>query len=246
LRVLHEIQVSWDNPVRSVIAALRLMPRDHEGQTVVSWRIEPSADGRLRFSEDAFSNQLHSFQAEGPIDSLVIRGEGVIDTYDVAGVIRNARETAPPQVYLRDTAETPQDETIRAFADKAVKGMGGALDRAHALMHAVASEPEPTAAAAARRLCAAARAVGLPARFVAGHAASASDHARVEGAHCWTEIHIDGLGWVAFDPRLRMCPTDRHVRVAVGLDQTDVEALRLARVGVGAEAVATRVEVSVS
>ena len=47
--------------VRELIQVLRLTPRDHDGQHLRSWRIEPSADGRLRRSEDCFGNLVHTF-----------------------------------------------------------------------------------------------------------------------------------------------------------------------------------------
>ena len=36
--------------------------------------------------------------------------------------------------------------------------------------------------------------------------------------HAWAEAWIDPLGWVAFDIANRVCPTDRYVRLAAGLD----------------------------
>ena len=40
---------------------------------------------------------------------------------------------------------------------------------------------------------------------------------RPDGNFSWTEAHVTGLGWVAFDPVNGICATDSHVRVAVGL-----------------------------
>jgi transglutaminase-like putative cysteine protease len=273
LRIVHELHCQWDSPVKSVIAALRLMPRDHEGQTVVSWRIEPSLDGRLRCSDDCYGNLLHHFQAEGSFEALTIRAEGVIEAADHAGVVRGAREACPPMVHLRDTPLTAPSDATRHFAERAVRGISGALDQAHALMGAVASRPRagtqsqsqdarstvtkplPAMARESRGdmgrnvedqvhlLVAAARAIGLPARSVAGHADCKGDLAEVQGAHAWAEIHIDRLGWVAFDPVLGLCPSDRHVRVAVGLDLSDVAPIRLARSGSGSERLTSFVKI---
>ena len=43
------------------------------------------------------------------------------------------------------------------------------------------------------------------------------------------------LGWVGFDPANGFCPTDAHVRVAVGLDALGAAPVRGTRYGVGAE-----------
>ena len=31
-------------------------------------------------------------------------------------------------------------------------------------------------------------------------------------------MFIDGLGWLGFDPANQLCPTDRYIRLACGLD----------------------------
>ncbi len=40
-------------------------------------------------------------------------------------------------------------------------------------------------------------------------------------SHAWAEAHIDGLGWVGFDAANKICPDERYVRIATGLDYTD-------------------------
>ena len=36
--------------------------------------------------------------------------------------------------------------------------------------------------------------------------------------HAWAEAWVAGLGWVGFDVANRICPTERYVRLACGLD----------------------------
>ena len=36
--------------------------------------------------------------------------------------------------------------------------------------------------------------------------------------HAWAEAHLEGLGWVGFDPTHQVCPTEAYVRVCAGLD----------------------------
>ena len=60
------------------------------------------------------------------------------------------------------------------------------------------------------------RALGLPARYVTGFLAAGED--RPAAFHAWAEAYDDRLGWIGFDAALGLCPTDRHVRVAAGLD----------------------------
>ena len=47
IRILHDTRYTYDQPARGLIQLLRLTPRDHDGQPVREWRIEPSVNGRL-------------------------------------------------------------------------------------------------------------------------------------------------------------------------------------------------------
>jgi hypothetical protein len=72
----------------------------------------------------------------------------------------------------------------------------------------------------------AARALGIPARYVTGYLAADEDHQAA--FHAWAEAYDDGLGWIGFDAALGICPTDRHVRLAVGLDARSTMPVRVA------------------
>ena len=54
---------------------------------------------------------------------------------------------------------------------------------------------------------------------------------------------VPDLGWVAFDPANGFCPTDAHVRVAVGLDSLGAAPVRGMRYGPGAETLAVAIKV---
>ncbi|NLP63715.1 transglutaminase family protein [Paraburkholderia sacchari] len=41
--------------------------------------------------------------------------------------------------------------------------------------------------------------------------------------HAWAEAHVDGLGWVGFDPFMNRCPDERYVRAATGFDYRDTQ-----------------------
>jgi transglutaminase-like putative cysteine protease len=64
---------------------------------------------------------------------------------------------------------------------------------------------------------AAARTLGIPARYVTGYLVLAGQ-ATSEAHHAWAEAWVEALGWVAFDIANRICPTERYVRLAAGLD----------------------------
>jgi transglutaminase-like putative cysteine protease len=264
IRISHDAVYTYDQPVRSVTAALRVMPRDHEGQLVVSWRIEPSVDGRLRSSEDAHGNLVHHFQADGPFDTLAIHIEGIVETTDATGFVRGAANPMPTEVYLRDTALTQPDEAMILFARKLDRGDKSSLEKLHALMDALhsefkieaQSEAPPTASSAAFGLragtatdlahifCGCARELGMPVRLVAGYLALDRAGQLSGTRHTWVEAHVPDYGWIAFDPSIDLCPGEHHVRVAVGLDLADASPFRQARIGGGGETSHTAVSVA--
>lgn len=261
IRISHTIGYDYAEPARHITQILRLTPRDHDGQHVMSWRIEPNVDGRLCASQDAHGNIVHSFYADGPISALAIRIDGLIETVDLAGVVRGGLERVPCEVYCRDTLLTEQDEALRSFAEEVTAGAGTPLSRMHALMNAVSDRMdcvkasgrtgvgaaqafaagEAIAQDVAHVFMACARHLGLPARYVSGYVAQSDSLPHGNGAHAWAEVHLDDYGWIGFDPANGLCPIDTHVRVAAGLDFADAAPVRGARKGGDGEALAVRV-----
>ena len=127
--------------------------------------------------------------------------------------------------------------TIPAAADAFRAGRGQCRDLAHIFI-------------------AVARALGVPARFVAGYVSRGSSAAQADqtASHsagnmtadgdAWAEAHIPDLGWIGFDPARGVCPTDQYVRVAVGLDYLAAAPVRGFHYGVAREDVAVRLTVT--
>ena len=264
IRIAHETHYRYDAPAKSAVQLLRLTPRNHEGQYVVGWRIEVSADCRLEPHEDAFGNLAHSFTVDGPLLELSVRVEGEVETQDTEGVVRGALERFPPSLYLRDTDLTKSDAAIAAYAEAAFAAAGGdALATMHGLQTGIYRDfifdPDPThtgtsaieAFAIKRGVCqdyahvfiAAARHLGVPARYIGGYFLRADGQVVQEAGHAWAEAFLPDLGWVAFDPANGICATASHVRVAVGLDYLGAAPIRGARYGGGGEQLAVTVHV---
>lgn len=83
---------------------------------------------------------------------------------------------------------------------------------------------------------AAARTLGVPARYIGGYFHRADGVVQQTAGHAWAEVHIPELGWVAFDPANCICATDAHVRVAAGLDYLGAAPIRGMRYGGSSEA----------
>jgi transglutaminase-like putative cysteine protease len=255
LRITHSIVRRYDPPAASAIQVLRLTPRNHEGQYVIDWRIDVSADARLVAHEDAFGNLTHVFTAEGPLAKLSINLDGEVETHNTDGLVRGAVERFPPSLFLRDTSLTLADPALRDFAQNIRGECGGTiLAELHAMLRQLREEiavdgvPAEAAATAAevfarKRAVArdsthvflgAARSLGIPARYVAGYFC-AGGSAAPEGDHAWAEAFVPDLGWVGFDPTTGVRPTDAYVRVAIGLDCLGAAPMRGKRSGVGDE-----------
>jgi|SRR6516164_8184972 len=152
IRISHATTYAYDTPPTSVIQLLRLTPRDHEGQHVVSWRIDLSEDCLLHQHEDAFGNIIHTFTADGPFKTLTVEVAGEVDTLDTNGLVRGAIERFPPQFYLRETSLTKSDTAIMEFAQATRAGTNGdTLALLHAILTALNREmtfdTDPTHAA---------------------------------------------------------------------------------------------------
>ena len=251
IHIRHESAHLFEPPVRFLNAALRVTPRSHESQHVVRWRVEIDGDSRIRACDDGFGNCMHTLSVTGPASSLRILAEGVVDTFDAAGIVRATVERFPPELFLRDTALTQPDERRREIA----RGLpaGNTIERLHALLMGVGEpredeRPAPQtgpgaqrqsqsakapaggafarASALAHDFIACARLVGAPARFVSGYYLDPKGEAA--GAHVWAEAFADGVGWIGFDPAHQICPHESHVRMAVGLDALDAACVRAA------------------
>ncbi|MGH6782472.1 MAG: transglutaminase family protein [Sphingomonadaceae bacterium] len=261
IRISHSITYAYDEPVRQLTQILRLTPRDHDGQHVMSWRIEPTVDGNLRAGQDAHGNIVHTFSADGPISDLAIHVGGVIETMDLAGVIRGTIERVPPEVFRRDTLLTTPDDALRDFAVTATRADATPLAKMHALTEALHDllacdrSGQRTGVGAAAAFAArggipqdlahvfmtCARQLGIPARYVSGYVAQSDALPDAEGAHAWAEAHLDDYGWIGFDCANGLCPIDTHVRIAAGLDFADAAPVRGARKGGSGENLAVLV-----
>lgn len=255
INIRHETTFSYADPATSALHLLRLTPRPHDGQFVRRWRVTVDADARLDRSEDAYGNITNLVFVHGPVDHVTITIDGEVDTRNTNGAVKGSVERQPVGLFLRETALTRVTPGVRRFAREISAGQGGDhLATVHALtrhLHkamtftARAASAERTAGEAFESktgiaedythiLVAAARSLGLPSRYVSGYYLR-PELPKQDAGHSWAEVHIKGLGWIGFDPSEGMCPTDHHVRVAIGCDAREAAPIRGARVGGGEE-----------
>jgi transglutaminase-like putative cysteine protease len=261
IRVAHETAYRYASPAKAVIQTLRLTPRNHDGQFVSRWRIDVSVDCRMERGEDAFGNLTHAFSVDGPVDDLIVRVAGEVETEDRAGVVRDSVERFPVALYLRETDLTQPDAAIRDYAETVAAGRTDRLTVLHGLMGALnrdmVFDTDPTHSATTaiesfamkRGVCqdishvfvAMCRHLGIPARYVSGYLLREDGVVSQTAGHAWAEAHAGDMGWIGFDAANDVCPKGAHVRVAVALDYLGAAPVRGSRYGGDGEFLDVRV-----
>ncbi len=257
IAITHATTYRYDGAAR-VVQALRLTPPSGVSQQVVEWRVACSGGADALRYEDAFGNAVDLVTSPGLVEEVVITAMGVVETRETAGVAGFTGEAVVPEVFLRSTKLTAADAAIEALARECGRGerlpvLHGLLDRLHGEVaydtSATTSQTTAAAAFAARRgVCqdhahvfiAGARSLGIPARYVTGYLlvdedTSAGAVGDAVAHHAWAEAMVPGIGWVGFDAANGQCPTERYVRLAVGLDATAAAPIRGVRHGAASE-----------
>ncbi|MFA5957203.1 transglutaminase domain-containing protein [Hyphomicrobium sp.] len=256
----HVSRYVYSEPTKYSILALRLTPPSFQGQRVIEWRVSAPGIDAVKPFRDGFGNTVHLASCTEEHDESLIIAKGVVETSDSSGVVRGLADPAPLRVYRRSTPKTTANAEIRALEREAgakpdIRGM-------HNLMHAVrdaidykvgSTTAHTTAAEAlaegsgvcqdhAHVFIAAARSIGLPARYVSGYVLTGADEPS-DANHAWAEVWLESLGWVGFDPANSLCPTEKYVRLATGLDSTYAAPIRGSRRGIANEELDVIVEV---
>ena len=258
LFIRHVTASRFDAPMRGVIQSQRLVPQDGPAQRVLDWNVSVSPEAVFGpLVTDGLGDAIRTVTVSGPLDALEVVAEGTVETEDRAGILGVVREAVPPGAWLSPTALTRADSALREMGE----GAGASLESAHRLMGTVAeavvfeadvTDPATTASealAAGRGVCqdlthvmiAAARAGGAPARYVVGYLEAGTG---TGVSHAWTELWIDGLGWVGFDPTNGVSPDERYVRLCCGRDALGAAPIRGAVRGLGTETQDAHVQIS--
>lgn len=252
LEIVHETRYRYPGMVQETHMALRMRPLDGAGQRVVHHRIELSPVARLRRFEDGFGNHVHTFDQLPVHDHLDVISRAVVETgvvgrtqvdrvwpadlllfrppvVETGRVRRLARDVAPSA--LGDGVEVAESlqrltraiaarvtyrhdsTTISTDVDEVLRhGYGVCQDFAHVFI-------------------AAARFLGVPARYISGYVHTGGE-APVEGAtHAWAEALVPGTGWIPHDPTHPSLSRDHYVRVATGRDYQDAAPTRGVYIG---------------
>lgn len=263
LKISHTTTYSYDRPVSYALLQLRLTPRDLAGQKVLSWssRLE-GAKVQVSY-DDQFRNRVEMVQMDEGATSVTITSEGEIEVENLNGVMGPGCGLVPLWLYRQQTRATTAGSAVKKLASQVKEAVAanplqgvhdltgliaGSVSYAKGTTHAATSAEEAAAAGQgvcqdhAQILIAAARHLGLPARYVSGYLLLDGTIDQ-EAAHAWAEVWIEGLGWVGFDVANQICPDDRYVRLAVGRDYAEAAPVHGLRQGDAVEELCVSLQV---
>jgi len=241
LSIRHTTHYAFTQPVVHALQRLRLTPKETQGQRIIDWRMTfDNAHAELQYDDQHF-NHVTLIGLEPGAREVTVTCEGVVETEDNAGVIGRHSGHLPLWSFLRQTPLTRPGAKLRGLlrevqgpADKAPLEFLhslSALIRDRITYEAGRTHSGTTAEEAvihgfgvcqdhAHIFIGAARANGIPARYVSGYLMM-DDRIQQEATHAWAEAHVEGLGWVGFDVSNGISPDPRYVRVATGSDYRD-------------------------
>jgi len=262
LSIRHTTRYRFDHPASYGLQQLRKTPKSSHNQRVIHWETVIEGGRKELSYEDHHHNVVELISFERDTTELLVTSRGEVEVDETHGVVGPHLGPSPLWLYRRATPRTKVGPGLRALL-RETAGEEGELARLHALNAAIheavryevgASEPDwsaEDALAAGRGVCqdhthvmiAAARELGLPARYVSGYLLL-DDRIEQDAMHAWAEVHVEGLGWVGFDPANEMSPDERYIRVATGLDYSDAAPVTGTRIGGLGESLAVAIEVA--
>lgn len=258
----HTTTYRFDEPIGGALQELRLTPRENRGQRIEAWALEVTGGSTEVEFTDHHANPVTLISLEAGVDHAEVRSTGVVETTDTNGVVSTHLGYAPKWLYQRTTDLTTAGPGVEALLGDFDHSSDDAVRQMHALSAhvrgAVDYDPGWTnvastaedALAAGHGVCqdhshlflAAARQLGMPARYVSGYLVV--DGEAAHGAtHAWAEVWVEGLGWLGLDVSNGISPDDRYVRLAVGLDYREAAPVSGIRFGDGEEALDVAVQI---
>lgn len=240
LMISHETHYRFDRPVTYALQRLKLRPKDNAGQTVVDWNIDIDG-GRIQSAcEDSHLNHVALVSVDSGRNEVSIKCNGTVETQNGDGIIGKHRGHIPLWCFIKSTRLTTAGKAVTKMLGSFKIDPANQLGGLHALSdiirdslpyedgHTNANSSAEQALSIGKGVCqdhshiflAAARSLGIPARYVSGYLLMEGVIEQT-ASHAWVEAHVEPLGWVGFDVSNGYSPDQRYIRVATGFDYSD-------------------------
>jgi transglutaminase-like putative cysteine protease len=251
LEIVHSTRYRYSGPIAETVMEVRLRPMDGNGQRCLDFNLELSHGVKARTYVDGFGNHVHYFNLVRPHSGLSVVSRSTVETglgfdaepgeelvwdflrfrspvKDLDGVRELARRHAIADPASPESVERALDELTMTISreftyDRTVTNVYSSVEEVLALHAGVCQD-------FAHLFIAAARVMGVPARYVSGYIHFPGEKIST-ASHAWAEAWVGGRGWIGFDATHPVRTTPHHVRLAVGRDYTDAAPTRGVYVG---------------
>lgn len=262
LQIQHTTQFHYDEPPSYGLLQLRAAPQSSSAQSVLEWEVKLDGARRQAQFVDQHGNRTDLISVLPDAQLLEISVSGEVDTLCTDGVLGPHAQAMPLWFYRRQSALTVMTEGLRELASSIALPAENMISELHALSQLIRervdyvtgqSSVATTAGEALdnkKGVCqdhshiflSVVREKGFAARYVSGYLLM-DDRTSQDASHAWSEVYLDGLGWVGFDVSNGISPDERYVRIAQGSDYADVAPTKGLTVGAGRENLVVSIQV---
>ena len=263
IKVHHETRYEYETDLSYAIQRIYLTPRQLRGVRIISWEIKSNFDC---FSQiDSLGNELHLLVMSKPSKTLSIEVTGLVDMYkgrtrfEERLSSRDKKKEMFHYLFKKFTDLTMPNKEIYELA----LGTFKTKDQVNSLLliaEAIEERIEYTKGATgvkttaieaweqkagvcqdhAHVMLSAARAMGLPARYVSGYLQGESDAS--QATHAWVEVWLGK--WIGIDVTNKKLVDEKFLSLAIGTDYLSIAPIRGVRQGGGNEHMYVKVSVS--
>ncbi|HET7465373.1 MAG TPA: transglutaminase family protein [Candidatus Dormibacteraeota bacterium] len=252
LEIVHSTHYQYSGPIAESVMEVRLRPMDGAGQRCVHFGLDISAGVKARSYVDGYGNHVHYFNLVKPHTRLSITSRSTVETgltpdADIGEeLVYDFRRFRSPVVDVAGvralaSAHPIQDPASAESVEAALDGLTLAISRdfeynrtatnVYSTVDEVLDLRAGVCQDFAHLFIAAARALGVPARYVSGYIHFADEKGATTASHAWGEAWVPGKGWIGYDATHPVRTADHHVRLAVGRDYSDAAPTRGIYVG---------------
>ena len=262
LKISHVSRYIYETPPPYGLQQLRLSPRARAGQTILSWNLDIEGGRKQAEFRDQNDNIVTLVSLLPDKHEIIVECEGVVETEDRTGMFGLHDGRAPIWYYQRVTPLTQPGPKLRELLSALGKGFDNDVARLHGLSDLILSKVQydigqtssATSSEAAIDLghgvcqdhahifVTAARQLGFPARYVSGYLMM-DERVEQDAGHAWAEAFVPNLGWIGFDVSNGICPDDRYVQVACGLDAAEAAPITGITLGSRGESLSVTLQV---
>lgn len=260
--IAHTLRYTFDEPLQQALQRLHLRPASSLGQTVEHWEVIANGMPPDLSYTDGFGNNVDLVRHPNDGKEIIIVSRGELITHKKDCVLGVTNEGTTPWLFLHESPLTRPGDSLTELAS-VLKSTRNCLLMLHELMAIVHDRLEfapadaddvieaedawlnskGTSQDAAHVFIAVARRLGSPARFTSGYLLNDGHEVRA-ASHAWAEVYVDHLGWVGFDPANNLCPDERYMKLADGVDARGAALVTSFRSSAGSETLAVEIVVT--